>query len=42
MGAKTLIAIAVVTALVIGGVLALHGRGHELLMKWMPAIHGSR
>ena len=42
MGAKTLIAIVVVTALFIGGVLAMHGRGHQFLMKWMPAIHGPR
>jgi len=42
MGAKTVIAIVVVTALFIGGVLAMHGQGHRLLMKWMPALHGSR
>ena len=42
MGSKTLIAIVVVTALFIGGALAMHGRGHEFLAKWMPAIHGSR
>lgn len=42
MGSKTLIAIVVVTALFVGGVLAMHGRGHELLSKWMPAIHGTR
>ena len=42
MGAKTLIAIVVLTALFIGGVLAMHGQGHEFLMKWMPALHGGR
>lgn len=42
MGSKTLIAIAVLTALFIGGVLAMHGQGHQLLMKWMPALHGGR
>ena len=42
MGSKAFIAIAVLTALLIGGVLAMHGQGHQLLMKWMPALHGSR
>ena len=42
MGSKALIAILVLTALFIGGVLAMHGQGHHLLMKWMPALHGSR
>ena len=42
MGAKTLIAIVVLTALFIGGVLAMHGQGHQFLMKWMPALHGGR
>jgi hypothetical protein len=42
MGSKALTAIAVATALLIGGVLAMHGQGHELLMKWMPALHGGR
>ena len=25
-----------------GGVLAVHGQGHQFLMKWMPALHGGR
>ena len=42
MSLKVFAAIAILTAAFIGGVLAMHGRGHELLMKWMPALHGNR
>jgi hypothetical protein len=40
MGMKGLAIVLVVTALVVGGTLAMHGKGHKMLAKWMPAIHG--
>ena len=30
----------VVAAAVVGGALAMHGHGHRMLAKWMPALHG--
>ena len=40
MSTKTLAIVLVVAALVVGGTLAMHGKGHRMLAKWMPAIHG--
>jgi hypothetical protein len=40
MHAKTLIVVVVLAAVVVAGVLAMHGQGHRMLAKWMPAIHG--
>jgi len=40
MGLKTLAIVVVAAALVLGGTFALHGKGHEMLAKWMPALHG--
>jgi hypothetical protein len=42
MSLKVFAIVVIVASLCIGGALAMHGRGHELLMKWMPAIHGGR
>ena len=40
MGMKALAIVLVVAALVVGGALAMHGKGHKMLAKWMPALHG--
>jgi hypothetical protein len=40
MSIKTLAIVLVVAALFVGGALAMHGKGHKALAKWMPAIHG--
>jgi hypothetical protein len=40
MGMKALVIVLVVAALCVGGTLAMHGKGHKMLAKWMPAIHG--
>jgi hypothetical protein len=40
MGQKTLLIVLVAAALFVTAALAMHGRGHRLLAKWMPAIHG--
>jgi hypothetical protein len=42
MSAKVLIVVVMVTAVCLGGIVALHGHGHKLLAKWIPAIHGGR
>jgi hypothetical protein len=42
MSLKVFAIVAIVVALFVGGVLAMHGRGHELLAKWMPTLHGDR
>jgi hypothetical protein len=40
MHAKTLIVVVVLASVLVAGVLAMHGKGHRMLAKWMPAIHG--
>ena len=40
MSTRTLAIVLVAAALVVGGTLAMHGKGHKMLAKWMPAIHG--
>jgi hypothetical protein len=40
MRSQTLVIVLVVAALVVGGTLAMHGKGHKMLARWMPALHG--
>jgi hypothetical protein len=40
MRSQTLVIVLVVTALVLGGTFAMHGKGHRMLAKWLPALHG--
>lgn len=40
MTTKTLAIVLVVAALVLSGVLVMHGKGHAVLAKWMPSLHG--
>jgi hypothetical protein len=42
MTLKTVAIVLILAAAVVGGSLAMHGDGHRLLMKWLPAIHGNR
>jgi hypothetical protein len=32
----------VLAALFVAGTLAMHGDGHRMLAKWLPAVHGGR
>jgi hypothetical protein len=40
MTTKTLAIILIAAALFVAGVLAMHGKGHAYLARWMPSIHG--
>jgi preprotein translocase subunit SecG len=40
MRTSTLVIVLVCAALVVTGTLVMHGRGHQMLAKWMPALHG--
>jgi hypothetical protein len=40
MGGKTLMVVLAVAAMCVAGTVAMHGKGHKMLAKWMPALHG--
>ena len=40
MTTKTLAIVLVVAAVFLSGVIAMHGKGHAALAKWMPSLHG--
>ena len=40
MTTKTLAIVLLLAALFVAGVLAMHGKGHAALAKWLPSIHG--
>lgn len=40
MTAKTLAIVLVAAALFVSGIVAMHGKGHAALAKWMPSLHG--
>jgi hypothetical protein len=40
MSTKSLAIVVVVAALLVSGILAMHGKGHAALAKWLPSIHG--
>jgi len=42
MTLKTVAIVLILAAAFVVATLAMHGQGHELLVKWMPAIHGGR
>ena len=42
MSSKAIAIVLVVAALVVGGTVAMHGKGHKLLARWLPALHGGR
>lgn len=42
MSARTVVIVLVLSAAFLGGIVAMHGKGHEALRRWLPAIHGGR
>jgi hypothetical protein len=40
MTMKTLAIVLIVAALFVSGAVAMHGKGHAALAKWMPSLHG--
>jgi hypothetical protein len=40
MSAKTLLVVVVAAAIFFGGIVAMHGKGHRMIAKWIPSIHG--
>jgi hypothetical protein len=40
MRTQTWVIVLVVAALFMTATLAMHGKGHKMLAKWMPALHG--
>jgi hypothetical protein len=40
MSGKTAVVVLVLAAAFLAGIVAMHGKGHETLRKWLPAIHG--
>jgi len=40
MTTKALVIVLIVAALFGAGVLAMHGKGHKALAKWLPSLHG--
>lgn len=40
MRLKTFVAMLIVAVLIVAALLALRGGGHQMLAKWLPAIHG--
>jgi len=40
MRSRTLVIVLVCAALFVAGTLAMRGGGHQMLRKWMPALHG--
>ena len=40
MSAKAVVVVLVAAAVFFCGIVAMHGKGHRMLAKWIPAIHG--
>jgi hypothetical protein len=40
MSIKTLALVLLVAALCVAGVLAMHGKGHAAIARWLPSLHG--
>lgn len=40
MTMKAFVIVLVAAALIVGGVLVMHGKGHATLARWMPSLHG--
>jgi len=40
MSVKAVIVVLALAAMVLAGIVAMHGKGHEALRRWLPAIHG--
>ena len=40
MSGRTIVMVLVLATAFLAGIVVLHGRGHESLRRWLPAIHG--
>jgi hypothetical protein len=40
MSGRMVVAVLVLAAAFLAGIVAMHGHGHAALRKWLPAIHG--
>jgi hypothetical protein len=40
MTIKAFVLVVVLAALLAAGVVAMHGKGHAALAKWLPSLHG--
>ena len=40
MSVKAVIVVLALAAMVLAGIVAMHGKGHAALRRWLPAIHG--
>jgi hypothetical protein len=40
MRGKTAVVVLILATAFLAGIIAMHGKGHETLRKWLPAIHG--
>jgi len=40
MTTKAFILVVLFAALVAAGVVAMHGKGHAAIARWLPALHG--
>ena len=40
MSGKTAVVVLAIAAAFLAGIVAMHGKGHQTLRKWLPAIHG--
>ena len=40
MTTKTFAVVLLLAALFAAGIVAMHGKGHAALAKWMPSLHG--
>jgi hypothetical protein len=40
MTTKAFVFVVVLAALLAAGVVAMHGKGHAALAKWLPSLHG--
>jgi hypothetical protein len=41
MTLKTFAIVLVTAAVLVSGILAMHGRGHAALARWLPSLHGA-
>jgi len=40
MSGRTVVVALALAAMVLAGIVAMHGKGHAALRRWLPAIHG--
>jgi hypothetical protein len=40
MTTKAFAVVLLVAALLVAGIVAMHGKGHAAVARWMPSLHG--